>query len=63
MLQPKAEAEVAFVLGRDLIEGDLDAAQIRAAVDYALPALETVDSRIANWDITIIDTVADNASS
>ena len=63
LLQPKAEAEVAFVLGRDLIEGDLDAAQIRAAVDYALPALETVDSRIANWDITIIDTVADNASS
>ena len=63
LLQPKAEAEVAFVLGRDLIEGDLDDAQIRAAVDYALPALEIVDSRIANWDITITDTVADNASS
>jgi 2-keto-4-pentenoate hydratase len=63
LLQPKAEAEIAFILGRDLIDGDLDDDQIRAAVDYAVPALEIVDSRIANWDITITDTVADNASS
>jgi 2-keto-4-pentenoate hydratase len=63
LLQPKAEAEVAFVLGQDLIEGDLDDEQVGAAVDYALPALEIVDSRIANWDISITDTVADNASS
>jgi 2-keto-4-pentenoate hydratase len=63
LLQPKAEAEIAFVLGADLTEGDLDDDQIRAAVDYAVAALEIVDSRIAGWDIRITDTVADNASS
>ncbi|MFI6778220.1 2-keto-4-pentenoate hydratase [Nocardia sp. NPDC050412] len=63
LLQPKAEAEVAFVLKSDMAEGELDDAQIRAAVDYAVAALEIVDSRIADWDITISDTVADNASS
>ncbi|MBV6763067.1 2-keto-4-pentenoate hydratase [Rhodococcus opacus] len=63
LLQPKAEAEIAFVLGADLIDGDLDDAQIRAAVARAAAALEIVDSRIADWDITITDTVADNGSS
>lgn len=63
LLQPKTEAEVAFVLGADLTEGPLDAAQVRAAVAYAVAALEIVDSRIAGWDITFGDTVADNASS
>jgi 2-keto-4-pentenoate hydratase len=63
LLQPKTEAEVAFVLGTDLAEGPLDAAQVRGAVAYAVAALEIVDSRIAGWDITFGDTVADNASS
>ncbi|NHC23353.1 2-keto-4-pentenoate hydratase [Nocardioides sp. IC4_145] len=63
LLQPKAEAEVAFVLGADLDEGPLDAAQVRGAVDHAVAALEIVDSRIAGWDISFGDTVADNASS
>ena len=63
LLQPKAEAEVAFVLGADLDGDHLDVAAVRAAVDYAVAALEIVDSRIAGWDITITDTVADNASS
>jgi 2-keto-4-pentenoate hydratase len=63
LLQPKAEAEVAFILKDDLADGNLDASQVRAAVDFAVAALEIVDSRIANWDITITDTVADNASS
>ncbi|MET8427914.1 fumarylacetoacetate hydrolase family protein [Nocardia sp. NPDC004860] len=63
LLQPKVEAEVAFILRNDLDSGDLDYAQIREAVDYAVAALEIVDSRIANWDITLTDTVADNASS
>ncbi|RVX38869.1 2-oxo-3-hexenedioate decarboxylase/2-keto-4-pentenoate hydratase [Nonomuraea polychroma] len=62
LLQPKVEAEIAFVLAADLT-GDLDLGTVRAAVEYAVPALEIVDSRIANWDITITDTVADNASS
>jgi 2-keto-4-pentenoate hydratase len=63
LLQPKTEAEIAFVLGGDLAEGPLDDAQIRAAVAYAVAALEIVDSRVAGWDITFGDTVADNASS
>lgn len=63
LLQPKAEAEVAFVLRADLAEGDLDVEQCRAAVDYAVAAIEIVDSRIADWQIGITDTVADNASS
>lgn len=63
LLQPKTEAEVAFVLSDDLAEGPLDDTQVREAVDYAVAALEIVDSRIAGWDITFGDTVADNASS
>lgn len=63
LLQPKAEAEIAFVLGEDLADGPLDEAQARAAVEYAVAALEIVDSRVAGWDITFGDTVADNASS
>jgi 2-keto-4-pentenoate hydratase len=63
LLQPKAEAEIAFVLSADLDQGDLDDVQIRAAVGYAVAALEIVDSRVDDWDITITDTVADNGSS
>jgi 2-keto-4-pentenoate hydratase len=63
LLQPKIEAEIAFVLGSDLADGDLTVERVRAAVDYAAAALEIVDSRILGWDITIADTVADNASS
>lgn len=63
LLQPKVEAEVAFLLGADLADGSLDGGQVRDAVDVAVAALEIVDSRIAGWDITFGDTVADNASS
>jgi 2-keto-4-pentenoate hydratase len=62
LLQPKAEAEVAFLLAHD-INNAADPASIRAAVALAFPALEIVDSRIADWRIGITDTVADNASS
>lgn len=63
LLQPKAEAEIAFVLGADLDTDDLDLRTVRGAVDHAVAAIEIVDSRIADWDIRITDTVADNASS
>jgi 2-keto-4-pentenoate hydratase len=62
LLQPRIEAEVAVVLGADL-DADVDESTARAAVVDVLPALEIVDSRVAGWDITIVDTVADNASS
>ena len=61
--QPRVEAEVAFVLGADLPDEQVTVADVIRAVDYVLPAIEIVDSRIAGWDISIVDTVADNASS
>ncbi|MBK6010407.1 2-keto-4-pentenoate hydratase [Streptomyces sp. MBT53] len=62
LLQPKVEAEVALVLGRDLPERECTIVDVLRAVDFALPALEIVDSRVRNWDISLVDTVADNAS-
>lgn len=62
LLQPKVEAEVAFLLAADL-DGALDSVdEVRAAVAGAMAALEIVDSRVADWDISYVDTVADNAS-
>jgi 2-keto-4-pentenoate hydratase/ferredoxin len=63
LLQPRIEAEVAMVLGADLGGPDLTDDRIRAAVAEVVTALEIVDSRIAGWDISLVDTVADNASS
>jgi 2-keto-4-pentenoate hydratase len=63
LLQPKAEAEIAFVLAADLADGPLDHHQVRGAIAHAVAALEIVDSRVRAWDIAITDTVADNASS
>jgi 2-keto-4-pentenoate hydratase len=62
LIQPKIEAEVAFLLAADL-EGPLVTVDdVRPAVAGAMAALEIVDSRVADWDITYVDTVADNAS-
>ncbi|MEU3983504.1 fumarylacetoacetate hydrolase family protein [Streptomyces sp. NPDC026672] len=62
-LQPRIEAEVAFVLGRDLDAGPCTVADVLRATEFLLPAVEIVDSRIADWDITVADTVADNGSA
>jgi 2-keto-4-pentenoate hydratase len=62
LLQPRIEAEVAFLL-RDGLSEEITPERVRAAVGTMAPALEIVDSRIAGWDISIADTVADNASS
>lgn len=61
--QPKVEAEVAFVLGRDLSMSNPGQVDVLGAIDHVLPAVEIVGSRIANWNIRFVDTVADNASS
>lgn len=63
LIQPKVEAEIALVLERDLTHGQHTFADIIGASAYALAAIEVVDSRIENWDIRYVDTVADNASS
>ncbi|MBL7228315.1 MAG: 2-oxopent-4-enoate hydratase [Pseudomonas sp.] len=62
MIQPKAEAELAFVLKHDLKGPGITAMDVIRATDYVLPCFEIVDSRIENWQIKIQDTVADNAS-
>lgn len=61
-LQPKIEAEIAFVLKSDLDSKHLTIIDVINAVDYAVAALEIVDSRVENWDISLFDTIADNAS-
>jgi 2-keto-4-pentenoate hydratase len=63
LIQPKVEAEIAFVMERDLAQPMATMAELISAVAYAVPAIEIVDSRIANWKISIVDTIADNASS
>jgi len=63
LIQPKVEAEIALVLARDLTHAQHTFADILGATAYALAAIEVVDSRIQNWDIRFVDTVADNASS
>jgi 2-keto-4-pentenoate hydratase len=63
LTQPKIEAEVAFVIGRDITVPNPGQLDVLNAIEYALPALEIVGSRIANWNIRITDTIADNASS
>jgi len=63
LLQPKAEAEIAFVVGRDLDQPDTTVSEMLRAIEFAVPAIEIVDSRIADWKISILDTIADNASS
>lgn len=62
LVQPKVEAEVA-VIGRDLTHERHTYADLICATEYVLPAIEIVDSRIENWNIRFVDTVADNASS
>lgn len=63
VIQPKAEAEVALVLARDITRPAATPDDIAAATDHAVAAIEIVDSRIADWKIAFADTVADNGSS
>lgn len=63
MIDPKIEAEIALVLDRDIDEENLSIEQIREHVAYATSSLEIVDSRLKNWRIGIVDTIADNGAS
>jgi 2-keto-4-pentenoate hydratase len=62
-LQPRVEPETAFVLSRPLRGPGVTVAEAIAAVEFVLPALELIDSRIRDWKIGLADTIADNASS
>jgi len=63
LIQPKVEAEVAFIMGRDLAGESPTWSEFLACVAHVLPAIEIVDSAINDWKITLVDTIADNASS
>ncbi len=63
VLQAKAEAEIAFILGADLEMAMPNVADVLRATAFILPAIEIVGSRVADWNIRLVDTVADNASS
>ena len=63
-LYPRIEAEIAFKLAKDIEPGNAEVSwqDVLAATQAVAPALEIVDSRIKDWRITIVDTIADNAS-
>ena len=61
--QPRAEPEIALILRRHLTGPGLSVADVMSATAYAVPAIEIIDSRITDWKIGLIDTIADNASS
>ena len=63
VLQPKVEAEIAFILKKELRGPNVTTLDVLQATDYVVPALEIVDSRVKDWKIKLVDTVADNASS
>lgn len=63
LLQPRVEGEVAFVLKADLPSSQTTAVDVVAATDWICAAIEIIDSRVADWKLTLADTVADNASS
>ncbi len=63
LIAPRVQGGVAFVLGSDLEDPRTSIIDVLRATDFLLPALEIVDSRIVDWDITIVDSIADNSSS
>jgi 2-keto-4-pentenoate hydratase len=62
-IQPKLEAEIAFVLGAPLAGPGVSVLDARAAIAGMTAAVEIVDSRFADWRIKLADTVADLASN
>jgi 2-keto-4-pentenoate hydratase len=62
-LLPRVEVEVGFVLGEDLPGEGCTVEDVLRCTDYLAPAIELIDSRIADWKIGLADTIADNASS
>ena len=62
LIQPRAEAEIGFILKDSLKGPGVTAEQVIAATEAIMPCFEIVDSRIQDWKIGIVDTVADNAS-
>jgi 2-keto-4-pentenoate hydratase len=62
-IQPRIEIEPAFVLDRRLQGPGVTVADVVRATDVVMPSFEIIDSRIGDWDIGLVDTIADNGSS
>ncbi|RPA02546.1 2-keto-4-pentenoate hydratase [Gordonia sp. OPL2] len=60
---PRVEVEVGFILGKDLPGAGCTNDDVIDAVEWVVPSIELIDSRITDWKITLCDTIADNASS
>ena len=63
LIQPKIEGEIAFVLGKDLKGPGISVAEAMRAIDHVTASFEIIDSRIRDWKISALDTIADNGSS
>ncbi len=63
LIAPRVEGEVVFILGEAIHGDQVTAEDVLAATASVAPALEIIDSRVADWRITLADTIADNASS
>jgi 2-oxo-3-hexenedioate decarboxylase len=63
MIHPKVEAEIAFIIGEDIEGPGITGSQVLAKTQYVLPALEIIDSRYKNFNFTLPDVIADNAST
>ena len=63
VIAPKIEAEIAFVMGSDLEHEAISMADIMRSIDYLMPAIEIADTRMADWNNTAIDTIADNVAA
>jgi 2-keto-4-pentenoate hydratase len=61
-LQPRIEGEIAFLIGKPLRESDITLEQVLEATEACAMGIEIVASRIADWKIKLVDTIADNAS-
>ncbi|WNB91237.1 fumarylacetoacetate hydrolase family protein [Bacillus sp. NEB1478] len=62
-IKPKVEAEIGFILKEDLRGPNVTFVDVLMATEAVVPALEVIDSRIEDWKIRLVDTVADNGSS
>jgi len=63
LVHPRVECEVAFVTNKDLAGPDCTAAQVLAATEYVMPAIEVIDSRYQNFKFDLESVIADNGSS
>jgi len=62
-ISPKVEAEIGFILEHDLVGPNVNYLDVLMATKYVVPTIEIIDSRISDWKIKLVDTVADNGSS